>query len=425
MTAQDINDLLDIKESYELPDRLLQILQSPEDRERVFDALSEGADLSHDLLRDYFQQEHSDRSTLKQDYTPDSLCDLIHAIAPPSDRILDVCSGTGALSIAMPGKQDYHCEELSGRVVPVLLLNLALRNLTATVSRRDVLTDAVLDVYKLTSGERYSTIAFLSADSYTPGKYPLIVSNPPYSLTWEPKPDARFEGFPLPPKSKADYAFVLDILSRLDDKGTAIIVLPHGVLFRGASEGEIRKKLIEDNNIDAIIGLPEGMFLATDIPVFLLVLKKNRERNDLVVIDASKLGTKIGKQRVLKPDALDKISGLYKNREASPKLSSVVDIAQLREQDYNLNIPRYVDTSDKEPLPDLATLSADMAELDREIARENKTLAGMIRQLTGGDPIFTAKYRRDVAPMLVRLEGKTPAQDTKQITIDDIGGDLT
>ena len=183
--------------------------------------------------------------------------------------------------------------------------------------------------------------------------------------------------------------------------------------------------MIEDNNIDAIIGLPEGMFLATDIPVFLLVLKKNRERNDLVVIDASKLGTKIGKQRVLKPDALDKISGLYKNREASPKLSSVVDIAQLREQDYNLNIPRYVDTSDKEPLPDLATLSADMAELDREIARENKTLAGMIRQLTGGDPIFTAKYRRDVAPMLVRLEGKTPAQDTKQITIDDIGGDLT
>jgi len=196
--------------------------------------------------------------------------------------------------------------------------------------------------------------------TYDPLYVDAVVSNPPYSQKWDrdhKESDPRYAEFGLAPKSKADYAFLLHDLFHVKPDGIMTIVLPHGVLFRGGEEGEIRKNLIEKNHIDTIIGLPANIFFGTGIPTIIMVLKKSsKENNDVLIIDASKGFTKVGNKNQLKASDIKKITDAVINRETIDKFSRVVSIDEIRSNDYNLNIPRYVDSSNESETWDIYSI---------------------------------------------------------------------
>lgn len=186
-------------------------------------------------------------------------------------------------------------------------------------------------------------------NTYDPLYVDAVVSNPPYSQAWDPtnkEGDPRYARFGLAPKGKADYAFLLHDLFHLKPDGIMTIVLPHGVLFRGGEEGEIRKNLIENNHIDAIIGLPANIFFGTGIPTIIMVLRQKRENTDVLIIDASKGFIKEGKNNKLRASDIKRIADTFIKRENVPKYARVVSREEIRSNDYNLNIPRYVDSSE-------------------------------------------------------------------------------
>lgn len=186
-------------------------------------------------------------------------------------------------------------------------------------------------------------------NTYSPLYLDAVVSNPPYSQKWDPEhkeSDPRYSRFGLAPKSKADYAFLLHDLYHLKPDGIMAIVLPHGVLFRGGEEGEIRKNIIENNHLDTIIGLPANIFFGTGIPTVILVLKQKRNNTDVLIVDASKGFTKEGKNNKLRASDIKKICDAVIGRKDVPQFSRVVAKSEIQGNDYNLNIPRYVDSSE-------------------------------------------------------------------------------
>lgn len=186
-------------------------------------------------------------------------------------------------------------------------------------------------------------------NTYNPLYVDAVVSNPPYSQAWDPsnkEHDPRYSRFGLAPKGKADYAFLLHDLFHIKPEGIMTIVLPHGVLFRGGEEGQIRKNLIENNHIDTIIGLPANIFFGTGIPTIIIVLKQKRENTDTLIIDASKGFIKEGKNNKLRASDIKRIVDAVMNRESIDKFSRLVSREEIRSNDYNLNIPRYVDSSE-------------------------------------------------------------------------------
>ena len=222
-----------------------------------------------------------------------------------------------------------------------------------------------------------------------PRSFDAVVANPPYSARWDNNEtklkDPRFKEYgKLAPRTKADYAFVLHSLYHLKEDGTMAIVLPHGVLFRGAAEGVIRKIIIDKNYLDAVIGLPANIFYGTGIPTTVLVFKKNRDTKDILFIDASREFEKAKNQNRLTDEHISKIVGTYQKREGVEKYAHVATIEEIRENDYNLNIPRYVDTFEQEEEIDLDEVrrlleqdKREIAELEAKIAQ---TLATLVRQ---------------------------------------------
>ncbi len=186
-------------------------------------------------------------------------------------------------------------------------------------------------------------------NTYNPLYVDAVVSNPPYSQVWDPtnkETDPRYARFGLAPKGKADYAFLLHDLFHIRPDGIMTIVLPHGVLFRGGEEGTIRKNLIENNHIDTIIGLPANIFFGTGIPTIIMVLKQKRENTDVLIVDASKGFIKEGKNNKLRASDIKRIADTVIERVSVPKFSKVVNRDEIRSNEYNLNIPRYVDSSE-------------------------------------------------------------------------------
>jgi len=186
-------------------------------------------------------------------------------------------------------------------------------------------------------------------NSYNPLYVDAVVSNPPYSQKWDSsnkETDPRYARFGLAPQAKADYAFLLHDLFHIKPDGIMTIVLPHGVLFRGGEESVIREKLIEANHIDAIIGLPPSIFFGTGIPTIVMILKQKRENTDVLIVDASKGFVKAGKNNKLRASDIKKIADTVIGRETNPKFSRVVKREEIRENEYNLNIPRYVDSAE-------------------------------------------------------------------------------
>lgn len=384
LTSKAINELFGIKESFELPEVLLQKLLNKQKKDDLCRAFMRFKfDISNDCLRDYFQENNANRNNLKQDYTPDCLCKLISELVPKADRVIDICSGTGALTVGMSRDIQYQCEEISAMSIPVLLFNLALRNLTATVVQKDVLLNKTEKVYKVSKNEKFSNIVIL--DNYNEEKTDVVISNPPYSLKWQPKSDYRFEGYELAPAKASDYAFILDGLSRLTETGQAFYILPHGILFRGGAEGKIRKQLIENNLLDAIISLPDKMFLNTSIPVCIVVFNKAKQTNDTLFIDASKLFVKKGKQNVMTDEHIKQITKTYQNRKSVDKFSNLVSLSEIKRNEYNLNIPHYVDTYEPEELPPLSEITKDLIKCNLETNKATNDLLQMLQEICGED----------------------------------------
>ncbi|WP_458627774.1 type I restriction-modification system subunit M [Winogradskyella sp. PC D3.3] len=215
-----------------------------------------------------------------------------------------------------------------------------------------------------------------------------IVANPPFSAKWSAKgifsTDDRFSQYgKLAPKTKADFAFVQHMIHHLDENGIMATVLPHGVLFRGSSEAHIRRYLIEDRNyIDAVIGLPANIFFGTGIPTCILVIKKCREVNeDVLFIDASNHFEKQGKDNKLLPEHINQIVDTYTNRTVTDKYSHRATLQEIADNDYNLNIPRYVDTFEEEEPININAVAEEIQALDIEIAETDKRIASYCKEL--------------------------------------------
>ena len=219
-----------------------------------------------------------------------------------------------------------------------------------------------------------------------PHFFDAVVANPPYSQKWDADvsrlKDPRFKDYgAVAPKSKADYAFLLHALYHLDQDGTMAIILPHGVLFRGAAEGKIRKALLEKGQIDAIIGMPAGLFYSTGIPTIVMVLKKHRDNRDVLFIDASKDFEKGKNQNILRDQDIDKIINTYKKRQDVDKYAHLATIDEIKENEYNLNIPRYVDTFEEEAPIDIVALSKEMQDVDKQIAQSEADFLSLVDDL--------------------------------------------
>lgn len=267
-------------------------------------------------------------------------------------KIYDPTSGSGSLLINI-GKcvakymdsEDnikYYAQELKENTYNLTRMNLVMRG---------ILPDNIITRNGDTLEEDWPY--FDDSDpvnTYNPLYVDAVVSNPPYSQAWDPtdkQDEPRYSRYGLAPKGKADYAFLLHDLFHLKSDGIMAIVLPHGVLFRGGEEGEIRKNLIEFNNIDTIIGLPANIFFGTGIPTIIMILKQKRENTDVLIIDASKGFAKVGKNNVLRACDIKKIVDTVKSRTDEAGYAKVVTRDEIRNNDYNLNIPRYVDSSEK------------------------------------------------------------------------------
>ena len=288
-------------------------------------------------------------------YTPHEVSVLMseivaeHLKGKSEIKIYDPTSGSGSLLINigksiskyMSDKNNikYYAQELKENTYNLTRMNLVMRGIKPDniVTRN---ADTLEEDWPLED----------PVNMYEPLYVDAVVSNPPYSQVWDSsnkEHDPRYSQFGLAPKGKADYAFLLHDLFHIKSDGIMTIVLPHGVLFRGGEEGEIRKNLIEKNHIDTIIGLPANIFFGTGIPTIIMILKQRRENTDTLIIDASKGFIKEGKNNKLRASDIKRIVDTVSNRESIEKFSKVVTREEIRNNDYNLNIPRYIDSSEK------------------------------------------------------------------------------
>lgn len=272
--------------------------------------------------------------------------------------IYDPTSGSGSLLInigqAVSGylgdrnKIKYYAQEWIAETYNLTRMNLVMRGVLPgnIVARKGDTLDRDWPYFE--DGDPDSTYDYLSVDA--------CCSNPPYSQAWEPREDQRFSGYGLAPKSKADYAFLLHNLYHLNSEGIMTIVLPHGVLFRGNEEAAIREQLVRKHNIETIIGLPANLFYGTGIPTIIMVLRKVRENDDILFIDASKGFVKDGNKNRLRQRDIRKIVDTVISRKTIAHYSSLVSFKEIEENGFNLNIPRYVDSSVKEDTHDIYAL---------------------------------------------------------------------
>lgn len=382
---QRIMEELNIREIHEIPTALTKTLLDSNTCSALLKAIKPY--YSYEALLAEFEEHSADRKNYMQDYTPQCVLDIIGGITP-GGNVRDVCAGIGGLSLAKfkaDNTVTLRLEEYSKNAIAFMLLNLLMANINAEVVEKNVLTGEEHAYYKIESvASGFGQVTKIN--TLGSKKYDTVISNPPYSQSWVPQMDARFEGYKLAPKSKADFAFILDGLYSLNASGTAAFILPHGVLFRGQAEGDIRRKLIEDNLLDAVIGLPSNLFTNTSIPVCILVFKKNRANTDILFIDAQKDFIKYKNKNVMTAEQVEKVIKAYKERADIERYSSNVSVSTILDNDYNLNIPRYIDSFEPEEIPDAVQLAKDLNEINRESRTLGLEIAEMLKQLVCTDP---------------------------------------
>lgn len=314
-------------------------------------------------------------------YTPSQVSDMMARIVSmgqedrPMFSVYDPTMGSGSLMLNIrkyltyPNNVKYHGQELN-----TTTYNLAKMNL--------ILHGVIAENMNLRNGDT------LNVDWPTdePYLFDAVLMNPPYSARWSSDKsfldDSRFNRYGrLAPKSRADFSFLLHGFYHLKDSGTMAIVLPHGVLFRGAAEEAIRKKLLEDGSIYAVIGMPANLFFGTSIPTTVIILKKNRTERDVLFIDASSEFEKDRNQNKLSQDNIDKIVETYDKREDVDKYAYLASFDEIKENDFNLNIPRYVDTFEEEEPIDIIEVSKEIQDIDAQIKEAEAELLAMLDDL--------------------------------------------
>ncbi|GAB2318004.1 type I restriction-modification system subunit M [Alkalibacterium sp. s-m-22] len=323
-------------------------------------------------------------------FTPSMLSELLARLVHPqeNDRIYDPTCGSGSLLIKVanqvPNKKvQIYGQERNGQTHSLAIMNMYLHG---------------IDDAKLEWGDTLSNPLHLEEDKLM--KFQRIVANPPFSLDkWAEgfsdgtngkkfkmeaslDPYHRFD-WGVPPTTKGDYAFVQHMLHSLALGGTMATILPHGVLFRGSSEGKIRKEIVETNLLDAVIGVPGNLFFGVSIPAVVLVFKKNRNRDDVLFIDASadEYFEKGKNQNKLREEDIQRIVETYDKFETIDKYSYVASRDEIKENDYNLNIPRYVDTFEEEEPVDMAKVKQNINEIKSEIAEVEKQMQAYLEEL--------------------------------------------
>lgn len=318
-------------------------------------------------------------------YTPQAVSKILTRIAISGQErkkglsVYDPCMGSGSLLLNAkkyslePNYIKYYGQELMTSTYNLARMNMFLHGIAP-------------ENQKLRNGDT------LDSDWPTEEEtdFNMVLMNPPYSAKWSATTgflqDERFSDYGvLAPKSKADYAFLLHGLYHLKNNGTMAIVLPHGVLFRGAAEGKIREKLLRSGNIYAVIGLPANLFYNTSIPTCIVVLKKHRDGRDVLFIDASKKFEKGKKQNAMTDEHIDAIVNLYHKRETVEKEAYLASFEDIEKNDFNLNIPRYVDNFEKEEEIDLKELLNEMKQTDEEIKRVQGEVVSSLKDLTSSD----------------------------------------
>lgn len=318
-------------------------------------------------------------------YTPQAVSKILTRIAIAGQEnkkglsVYDPCMGSGSLLLnakkysTEPGYIRYYGQELMTSTYNLARMNMFLHGVAP-------------ENQMLRNGDT------LDGDWPTGEEtdFNMVLMNPPYSAKWSAAAgflqDERFSDYGvLAPKSKADYAFLLHGLYHLKSNGTMAIVLPHGVLFRGAAEGKIREKLLRSGNIYAVIGLPANLFYNTSIPTCIVVLKKHREGRDVLFIDASRKFDKGKKQNAMTDEHIESVIQLYENRETVEKESYLASFEDIEKNDFNLNIPRYVDNFEEEEEIDLNALLNDMQQTDQEIEQAQDQIVSLMKELTSSD----------------------------------------
>jgi len=324
-------------------------------------------------------------------YTPAEVSELLARLVKPqeNDRIYDPTCGSGSLLLKVakqvPSKKvAIYGQERNGATHSLALMNMYLHG---------------IDDAKIEWGDTLANPLHLEDGKLM--KFQVIVANPPFSLDkWamgfageatndkkfkmEPglDPHRRFE-WGVPPSSKGDYAFVQHMLYSLAENGRMSTILPHGVLFRGSSEGKIRKQIIDMNLLDAVIGLPEGLFYGTGIPACIMVFRKDRTRNDVLFIDASGEGNyeKGKNQNKLREQDIEKIVETFEKRETIDKYSNVATLDEIKENNYNLNIPRYVDTFEEEEPVDMKEVKDNIVNIKKELQEVEAQMEKYLKEL--------------------------------------------
>lgn len=323
-------------------------------------------------------------------YTPQAVSKILTqiAISGQEDKkglsVYDPCMGSGSLLLnakrysSDPRNIKYYGQELMTSTYNLARMNMFLHGVAP-------------ENQKLRNGDT------LDSDWPTGEEtnFDMVLMNPPYSAKWSAASgflqDERFSDYGvLAPKSKADYAFLLHGLYHLKNSGTMAIVLPHGVLFRGAAEGKIREKLLRSGNIYAVIGLPANLFYNTSIPTCIVILKKHRDGRDVLFIDASKKFNKGKKQNEMTDEHIESVIDLYMRRETVDKESYLACFEDIEKNDFNLNIPRYVDNFEKEEPVDINALLTEMKKTDEEIQKTQIDFVSLLRELTSTDESIMA-----------------------------------
>ena len=310
-------------------------------------------------------------------YTPQEVSQILAEIVTTGqDRLRNVYDPTcGSGSLLIRAAHTGNAAEIYGQEKNPTTYNLARMNM--------LLHGIKFSNFKIENGDT------LEADAFGETQFDAVVANPPFSAEWSASEekfnnDDRFsKAGRLAPKKTADYAFILHMVYHLTDGGTMACVAPHGVLFRGNAEGVIRRFLIEKKNyIDAIIGLPANIFYGTSIPTCILVMKKCRKEGDnILFIDASKEFEKVKTQNKLRPEHIRKIIDTYRNRTEIEKYSHLATMQEIANNDYNLNIPRYVDTFEEEEPIDIKAVMAEIKDLEAKRAELDVEIEGYLKEL--------------------------------------------
>lgn len=310
-------------------------------------------------------------------YTPSEVAVLLAKLVNPKagDRICDPTCGSGSLLIKVAkeiGKQNYSLsgQEVNGSTWALCKMNMFLHEMdNATIEWGNTLQNP-----KLKEGDELK-------------KFDIVVANPPFSLDKWGADKANSDKYKrfwrgIPPKSKADYAFITHMIETTNAaNGKAGVIVPHGVLFRASSEGKIRKQFIEENLLEAVIGLPANLFFGTGIPAAILIFNKSKTDNDVIFIDASREFVTEKTQNKLSDEHISKITDVFKKKQVIDKYSYIATYTEIKENDFNLNIPRYVDTFEEEEEINITATKQEISELENELEAVKKQMNEYLNEL--------------------------------------------